>query len=190
MSSLIIFAAPSGTGKSTVIKRLMRLAPELNLSFSISATSRKPRGDEQHGVEYYFLSPADFRAGIEHDAFLEYEEVYTDTYYGTLREEVDRRLSQGQTVVFDVDVVGAMNIKEQYADKALSIFLMPPSIETLRQRLTSRATDSPKVIEERLAKAEYEMSRSGEFDLVVVNDDLDACTERVLQAVCSFVQRN
>ncbi|MDY6122160.1 MAG: guanylate kinase [Porphyromonas sp.] len=188
MSKLIIFAAPSGTGKSTVIKQLMSMAPELNLHFSISATSRSPRGKEKNGLEYYFLSPEEFRAKIRQGDFLEYEEVYTDTFYGTLKEEVDRRLSMGENVLFDVDVAGAMNIKRKYEDKALSIFLMPPSIETLRQRLTDRATDSPNVIEERLAKAEYEISHADKFDQIVVNNDLSLCVEKVLLSVKKFLQ--
>ena len=147
MSKLLIFSAPSGSGKSTIINRLMK-HPELNLHFSISATSRPPRGQEQHGVEYFFLSPDEFRQRIEAGEFLEYEEVYTDRYYGTLKSQVDNQLQEGENVVFDVDVHGGCRIKEHYGNRAMSIFIQPPSIEALRERLIGRATDAPEVIEQ------------------------------------------
>ncbi|MCH5175680.1 MAG: guanylate kinase [Prevotellaceae bacterium] len=169
---LIIFAAPSGSGKSTIIKYVMQNA-DLNLHFSISATSRAPRGEEQNGVEYFFLTPDEFRQKIENDEFLEYEEVYTDKFYGTLRSQVDKQLAEGQNVIFDVDVNGAKRIKQAYGKQALSIFVQPPSIEELRNRLTNRATDAPEVIEQRIERAAFELSQAKDFDEIVVNDNLE-----------------
>lgn len=168
---LIIFSAPSGSGKSTIINHLMGC--NLNLAFSISATSRPPRGQEQNGVEYFFLSPAEFRERIERGDFLEWEEVYPDRFYGTLKEQVDRQLSAGQNVIFDVDVNGGCRIKDFYGDRALSMFIQPPSVEELRHRLEGRGTDSPEVINDRIARAEYELSLAPRFDTIVVNDDLE-----------------
>ena len=168
---LVIFSAPSGSGKSTIINYL--LTQNLNLHFSISATSRSPRGNEKDGVEYYFLTPEQFRAKINEGEFLEYEEVYTDKFYGTLKSEVERILNEGNNVVFDVDVVGGCNIKNYYGDKALSIFIQPPSIEALRDRLVGRGTDSMDVIENRLTKASFEMSFASKFDKVIINDNLE-----------------
>ncbi len=162
---LIIFSAPSGSGKSTIINYL--LTQNLNLAFSISATSRPPRGTEQHGVEYFFLTPEEFRQRIENNEFLEYEEVYKDRYYGTLKAQVEKQLEAGQNVVFDVDVVGGCNIKKFYGDRALSVFIQPPSVEELRCRLEGRGTDAPEVIESRIAKAEYELSFASQFDCVI-----------------------
>ena len=150
---LIIFSAPSGSGKSTIINYLLQQS--LRLRFSISATSRAPRGTEKNGVEYYFLTPEAFKARIAKGDFLEYEEVYTDKFYGTLKSEVERILNEGDNVIFDVDVVGGCNIKRFYGDRALSVFIQPPSIEELRKRLVGRGTDTPEVIESRIAKAEY-----------------------------------
>ena len=155
-AKVIIFSAPSGSGKSTIINYL--LGQQLNLAFSISATSRPPRGNEKHGVEYFFLTPDEFRQRIANNEFLEYEEVYTDRFYGTLKEQVEKQLAAGQNVVFDVDVVGGCNIKKFYGDRALSLFIQPPCIEELRRRLIGRGTDAPEVIESRIAKAEYELS--------------------------------
>ena len=140
---LIIISAPSGTGKSTIISWLMREHQELNLAYSISCTSRAPRGTEKHGVDYFFLTPEEFRQRIDNDEFLEYEEVYTDRFYGTLKSQVENQLEAGQNVVFDVDVKGGVNIKKFYGDKALSLFIQPPSINELRKRLEGRATDAP-----------------------------------------------
>ena len=154
MAKLIIFSAPSGSGKSTIINYL--LTQNLNLAFSISATSRPPRGTEKDGVEYFFLTPDEFRRRIANDEFLEYEEVYQDRFYGTLKEQVEKQLAAGQNVVFDVDVVGGCNIKKFYGERALSVFIQPPSVEELRKRLVGRGTDAPEVIESRVAKAEYE----------------------------------
>lgn len=184
---LIVFSAPSGSGKSTIINYL--LGQDLRLCFSISATSRPPRGTEKHGVEYYFLSPGEFRRRIAAGDFLEHEEVYADRFYGTLKEEVERILGRGDNVVFDVDVVGGCNIKKYYGDRALSVFIQPPSIEELRLRLEKRGTDSPEVIESRLAKAEYELGFSTRFDIVIVNDNLEAACRETLKAVKEFLSR-
>lgn len=184
---LIIFAAPSGSGKSTIINWLMQEHPELNMHFSISCTSRAPRGTEQHGVEYFFLTPEEFRAKIANDEFVEYEEVYADRYYGTLKSQVEKQLEQGENVVFDVDVHGAMNIKKAYGSQALSVFIQPPSIEELRRRLNGRATDAPEVIEQRIERAEYELSFAPKFDTVVVNDDLQEAKENALQKIAQFL---
>ena len=185
---LIIFAAPSGSGKSTIINWLMQEHPELNMHFSISCTSRAPRGTEQHGVEYFFLTPEEFRAKIANDEFVEYEEVYADRYYGTLKSQVEKQLEQGENVVFDVDVHGAMNIKKAYGSQAISVFIQPPSIEELRRRLNGRATDTPEVIEQRIERAEYELSFAPKFDTVVVNDDLQEAKENALQKIAQFLK--
>lgn len=187
MGKLIIISAPSGTGKSTLINKLMLQAPELLLRFSISATSRQPRGAERHGVEYYFFSPEEFRSRIDANDFLEWEEVYTDKYYGTLRSEVERIFAEGHSVIFDVDCVGALNIKRTYGPNALSIFIMPPSIEELRTRLIARSTDSLEVIEERLAKASLELGYAEQFDLRLVNDDLESCYQKLEQHIREFL---
>ena len=167
---LIIFSAPSGSGKSTIINYLMTQG--LNMHFSISATSRAPRGTEQNGVEYFFLTPEEFRTKIENDEFLEYEEVYANRFYGTLKAQVEKQLEEGQNVVFDVDVKGGVNIKKFYGERALSVFIQPPSVDELRRRLEGRATDAPEVINDRIARAEYELSFAPQFDTIVVNDDL------------------
>mgnify|MGYP003500395318 CR=1 FL=1 len=182
---LIIFSAPSGSGKSTIINYLM--TQNLNLAFSISATSRPPRGTEQHGVEYYFLSAEEFKQRIANNEFLEYEEVYEDRFYGTLKAQVERQLEAGQNVVFDVDVVGGCNIKQYYGNRALSIFIQPPSIEELRKRLEGRGTDAPEVIEDRLAKASYELTFAPKFDKVVVNDDLEKAQAETLKVLKEFL---
>ncbi|MGD9771359.1 MAG: guanylate kinase [Parabacteroides sp.] len=182
---LVIFSAPSGSGKSTIINYL--LTQNLNLHFSISATSRSPRGNEKDGVEYYFLTPEQFRAKINEGEFLEYEEVYTDKFYGTLKSEVERILNEGNNVVFDVDVVGGCNIKNYYGDKALSIFIQPPSIEALRDRLVGRGTDSMDVIETRLTKASFEMSFASKFDKVIINDNLENAKTETLQVIKAFL---
>lgn len=185
MAKLIIFSAPSGSGKSTIINYLLK--QNLNLAFSISATSRPPRGTEQHGVEYFFLSPEEFRQRIANDEFLEYEEVYEDRFYGTLKAQVERQLEAGQNVVFDVDVVGGCNIKQFYGERALSIFIQPPSIEALRQRLEGRGTDTPEVIEDRLAKASYELTFAPKFDKVIVNNDLEKAQAETLEVLKEFL---
>lgn len=185
MSKLIIVSAPSGAGKSTLVRFL--LSQGLNIRFSVSATSRKPRGNEKEGKEYYFLTPAEFRKRIANNEFLEYEEVYEDKLYGTLKSEVDRILEQGMNVVFDVDYVGGLNIKRIYGERALSIFIMPPSVQVLRERLEKRGTDTPEVIENRLAKAEYEISFAPQFDVTVCNEDYDQAKAEILQLVSDFL---
>ena len=182
---LIIFSAPSGSGKSTIINYLM--TQNLNLAFSISATSRPPRGTEQHGVEYYFLSAEEFKQRIANDEFLEYEEVYADRFYGTLKAPIEKQLAEGFNVVFDVDVVGGCNIKKYYGDRALSVFIQPPSIEELRKRLIGRATDAPEVIESRIAKAEFELGFAEKFDVVVINDDLEKAQADALKTIQNFL---
>lgn len=187
IGGLIIFSAPSGSGKSTIINWLMAEHPELNLAFSISCTSRAPRGTEQHGVEYFFLTPNEFRRRIDRNEFLEYEEVYTDRFYGTLKSQVERQLEAGQNVVFDVDVKGGCHIKDFYGSRALSLFIQPPSIKELRNRLNKRATDASEVIEDRIARAEYELSFASRFDRIIINDDLERAKQEVYLAVKDFL---
>ena len=187
---LIIFSAPSGTGKSTIISWLMKEHKELNLAFSISCTSRAPRGTEQNGVEYFFLTPEEFRTRIEDDEFLEYEEVYTDRFYGTLKSQVEKQLAAGQNVVFDVDVKGGVNIKKFYGDEALSIFIQPPSVNEWRRRLEARATDAPDVIDQRIARAEFELTFADKFDKVVVNDILEYAEADALSAIQQFLTKD
>lgn len=186
---LLIFSAPSGCGKSTIINWLMGEHPELRMHFSISCTSRQPRGTERNGVEYFFLTPDEFRAKIASDEFVEYEEVYTDRYYGTLKSQVQKQLDAGENVVFDVDVHGAMNIKKAYGDRALAIFIMPPSIDELRRRLENRATDAPKVIEQRIGRAQYEISFAEKFDTIVVNDDLTLAKQEAFETITRFLNK-
>lgn len=185
MSKLIIFSAPSGSGKSTIINYLLQ--QNLNLAFSISATSRPPRGTEQNGVEYFFLSPEEFRQRIANDEFLEYEEVYKDRFYGTLKSQVEKQLEAGQNVIFDVDVVGGCNIKRFYGDRALSVFIQPPSIEELRKRLVGRGTDAPEVIESRIAKAEFELGYADKFDVRIINDNLEQAEAEALRIISEFI---
>ncbi len=187
MGKLIIVSAPSGTGKGTVIAEL-RKHEELNLAFSVSATSRPMRAGEQDKVEYYFFSAEEFRRHIEAGNFLEWEEVYQDKFYGTLKSEVDSKLAQGYNVVFDIDYVGGLNIKKIYGENALAIFLKPPSLADLRARLEGRQTDSQEVIEERLRKAELELAQAEKFDKVFINDELSKCVNEVYLAVKDFVK--
>lgn len=182
---LIIFSAPSGSGKTTIVKYLLQ--KDLNLAFSISATSRPARGQERHGVDYYFLSQEAFAQKVSENAFLEWEEVYPGTCYGTLKSEVERLLQEGKNVVFDVDVVGGVNIKKFYGDRALAIFIKAPSVEELRKRLELRATDAPEVIEKRVAKATLELTYAPEFDVVVVNDQLERACIETEKVVHNFV---
>ena len=185
MSKLIIFSAPSGSGKSTIINYLLQ--QNLNLAFSISATSRPPRGTERNGVEYFFLSPEEFRQRIANDEFLEYEEVYKDRFYGTLKSQVEKQLEAGQNVIFDVDVVGGCNIKRFYGDRALSVFIQPPSIEELRKRLVGRGTDAPDVIESRIAKAQFELEYADKFDVRIINDNLEKAEAEALKTGTEFI---
>ncbi len=187
MGKLIIFSAPSGTGKSTIVRYL--LGKNLKLQFSISATSRLPRGEEKHGKEYYFLTPDEFRSHIKDGHFLEYEEVYEDNYYGTLKSEVDRILNSDNNVMFDVDCVGGLAIKKIYGDRAISIFIMPPSIDELRNRLESRGTDSPEVIQNRLDKAAHEMSYASQFDAIIMNDDFDKAKRETVKLIREFIDQ-
>lgn len=185
----IIISAPSGTGKSTIISWLMQAHPELRLAFSISCTSRPPRGSEQHGVEYFFLTPEEFRRRIDNDEFLEYEEVYENRFYGTLKAQVERQLNAGQNVVFDVDVKGGVNIKRHYGDEALSLFIQPPSIAELRRRLEGRATDAPEVIDQRIARAEFELTFAPQFDRIVVNDRLEQAESDALAVITDYLNQ-
>ncbi len=184
---VVIFSAPSGSGKSTIINWLMTEHPELNLKFSISCTSRQPRGTEKDGVEYFFVTPEEFRRRIAAGDFLEYEEVYADRYYGTLKAQVEKQLAAGENVVLDVDVKGGCNIKNFYGAKALSLFIQPPSVEELRKRLNGRGTDAPEVIEDRIKRAEFELSFAEKFDTIVVNDSLDAAKAETYEKVKAFV---
>lgn len=186
MGRVIIFSAPSGSGKSTIVNYLLSL--DLGLEFSISATCRAPRGEEQHGKEYYFFSTDEFRQRIGKDDFLEWEEVYPGCYYGTLKSELERIWKAGHAVVFDVDVVGGVNIKKIFGNQALSIFVKAPSVEVLRQRLVGRGTDSMEKIEQRVAKAEYEMTFADKFDVVIVNDDLETALAEAEKAVRDFLK--
>lgn len=187
MGKLIIFSAPSGSGKSTIINYLLEEHPELKLAFSISATSRPPRGKERHGVEYFFLSPEEFRQRIDKGEFLEYEEVYPGRFYGTLKAQVEKQSEEGQNVLFDVDVKGGVNIKQYYGNRALSLFIQPPSIKELRSRLEKRGTETPEVINDRIARAEFELSFAPQFDKVVVNDDLEVAKAETLQIIKDFI---
>lgn len=184
---LIIVSAPSGSGKSTIVRWLMEQHPELKLYFSVSCTSRQPRGTEQDGVDYFFLQPDEFRQKIANGEFLEYEEVYTDRFYGTLKAQVERQREAGQNIVFDVDVKGGVNIKKYYGDEAMSLFIQPPSVEELRRRLEGRATDTPEAIQQRLDKAEYELTFAPKFDHIVVNDDLETAKQEALRLLKDFL---
>lgn len=186
MKKLIIFSAPSGSGKSTIIGKLME-HKELDLAFSISCTSRPPRGTERDGVEYFFVSPEEFRSRIDAGEFLEYEEVYPGRYYGTLKSQVDKQLAAGQNVVLDIDVKGASRVKEVYGDRALSVFIQPPSLDELRRRLVKRGTDSPEVIEDRIRRASFELTFAEKADVVVINSKLDSAVEGTLRTVRDFV---
>ena len=182
----MIFSAPSGSGKSTVVSHLLRLHPELE--FSVSATSRKPRGEEKNGVEYWFLTEEKFRSLIDADKFVEYEEVYPGRFYGTLKSEVERIWSKGNVIIFDVDVKGGVNLKKYFGDKALSVFIQAPSVEVLRERLISRGTDSMEDIEKRVAKASEELTYAPLFDRVLVNDDLSTALAEAEEMVSGFLK--
>lgn len=184
---IIILSAPSGTGKSTIISRLMEIE-ELKLQFSISATSRQPRGSERDGKEYYFLTPEEFRKKVEADEFVEWEEVYPGTCYGTLESEVTRVTETGNNLIMDIDVKGALNVKKRFGDEAVSIFVSPPSIEELERRLRSRETDTEESIAKRLGKAEYELGFSPKFDRKVVNDNLDRAVDETCCLIKEFIK--
>lgn len=183
----IIISAPSGAGKTTIVQALLKDMTQL--AFSISACSREPRGNEQNGIDYYFLGREGFEQRIAEEAFLEWEEVYDGMFYGTLKSELTRIWSEGKTVIFDVDVVGGIHLKQIMGEKALSIFIQPPSMEELSRRLTSRNTDSIDKINMRLAKAKQEIEQAKDFDVIVVNDQLDLAIETVHSAISSFIER-
>lgn len=185
MTKVIVFSAPSGSGKSTLVQHLIERG--LNLHFSISATSRPPRGQEQNGVEYFFITPDEFRAHIEAGDFLEYEEVYTDRYYGTLTSQVESQLAAGENVICDIDVKGGANVKQHYGERCLSVFIQPPSVEVLKARLEHRGTETPEAIQMRLDKAEYEMSFASQFDKIIINDDLETAKAEIYKVVSDFI---
>lgn len=182
---LIVFSAPSGSGKTTLVRHL--LAQDLPLGFSISATSRNPRGQEKDGQDYYFLSAEDFQTQIAADAFLEYEEVYAGTYYGTLQSEVERLWAAGKHVLFDIDVIGGLRIKEKFPEQTLAVFVQPPSVEVLEQRLRSRGTESEEKIQQRLAKSTQELAYAPKFDRVIINDDLAQAQKEVVDLIAAFI---
>ena len=188
-NKVIIFSAPSGAGKSTIVNHILELHPEIE--FSISATSRAPRGEEKHGVEYYFFTADEFRQMIAEDKFVEHEEVYPGSFYGTLKSEVERIWAKGHVIIFDIDVQGGVNIKRIFGDQALSVFIQAPSVEVLRQRLIGRGTDTQEAIERRVAKAQSEMEfAAGKFDYVLVNDDLATAYAEVEQVVNDFISNH
>ena len=187
-NKVIIFSAPSGAGKSTIVNHILKLHPEIE--FSISATSRAPRGQEQHGVEYYFFTADEFRQMIAEDKFVEHEEVYPGSFYGTLRSEVERIWAKGHVIVFDIDVQGGVNLKRIFGEQAFSVFIQAPSVDILRERLIGRATDTPEAIEKRVAKAASEMEfAAGKFDHVLVNDDLQTTFAEAEHIIDEFLQR-
>lgn len=185
---LIIISAPSGCGKSTIINEIIK-NHDLKLEFSISATTREPRRGEKNGVNYYFMSVDEFKNAIANDELIEYEEVYPGRYYGTPRSEIDRIRNKGRNVILDIDVMGGINVKRKFGDDALSIFIQPPSIDTLRQRLNSRGTDSPEAIDQRVEKAGFEIAQSDKFDKIVVNDRLDVAVRETEDLIKSFINK-
>lgn len=185
LGKLIICSAPSGSGKTTLVKHL--LSQNLNLHFSISATSRQSRGEEKNGKDYYFLSQEEFKQKVEQEAFVEWEEVYDGVFYGTLKSEVENLLKEGKNVIFDVDVVGGLNLKKFYKENALAIFIAPPSVEELERRLNGRGTDTEEVIAERVAKANYELSFREKFDVIIVNNVLQEAQNEIVARVQNFL---
>ena len=186
MGKLVIFSAPSGSGKTTIVRELLK---RFNcFEFSISATSRQPRGQEQNGVDYYFLSNEEFKERVARDEFVEWEEVYQGTCYGTLKSEMERIWAKGNIILFDVDVMGGINLKHIFGDNACSVFIMPPSVEELERRLRGRGTDAEEVIQKRIAKAEFELSKASEFDYVVVNDKLEDAVDKVAEIITLFIK--
>jgi guanylate kinase len=184
---LIVFSAPSGSGKTTIVHHLLK-QPELNLDFSISATSRPLRGTEINGKDYYFISSEKFKNHIEKDHFIEWEEVYTDNFYGTLKEEIQRIWKLGKHVIFDIDVVGGLNIKKQFPTQTLAVFVQPPSINEMERRLRNRKTDSEEKIKERVAKAEKELNYAKDFDVILVNDNLEDTKKEAYKLIEKFVK--
>ena len=185
MGKLIVISAPSGAGKTSIVHHLLKNMPEL--SFSVSACNREKRDNETHGKDYYFLGVEGFQNKIKEDAFLEWEEVYENQYYGTLKSEIERIWSEGKTVIFDVDVIGGLNIKKQYPKECLSLFIMPPSVDVLRERLSGRGSESEAKLEMRLAKAEQEISKNQEFDKVILNDDFGIACEETMEVITNFI---
>jgi guanylate kinase len=184
---LVIVCAPSGSGKTTIVRAVLQEIKELQ--FSVSATSRKVREGEVHGKDYYFIPEDEFKSRIEKGDFLEWEEVYSGSFYGTLKSEVNRICDQGLHVIFDVDVIGGLNIKKQYPDNALAVFIRPPSIEELRNRLMGRGTETPETLEKRIAKAEYEIGFADQFDLIIVNDVLEQAISETLEQIRRFISK-
>ena len=185
---LIVFSAPSGSGKTTIVKHLLGL-DELNLEFSISATSREKRGEEEHGKDYYYLSAEEFKNNIKDDAFLEWEEVYHDNFYGTLKSEVERIWALGKHVIFDIDVSGGLRIKREFPDETLAIFIKPPSIDELKIRLKKRQTESEDKINMRISKASEELATAPLFDKIVVNDDLEEAKKSTYDLISDFIKK-
>ncbi|MDE5839101.1 MAG: guanylate kinase [Paramuribaculum sp.] len=183
---IIIISAPSGCGKSTIINELMRRG-EIDLEFSVSATSRPPRDGEKHGVNYYFITEEEFRQAIAEGKFVEYEEVYPGRFYGTLRSEVDRKCAEGHNVILDIDVKGGVNVKKMFGNRALSLFILPPSVEELRRRLEGRGTDTPEAIAQRVGKAEYELSFAKDYEKTVVNDNLEEAVNQTDAIIKEFI---
>lgn len=183
---LIIFSAPSGSGKTTIVKHLLN-QPELNLAFSISATSRPRRGKEKHGEHYYFMTLSEFKRHIKNDDFLEWEEVYRDNFYGTLKSEVARLWAEGKNVIFDIDVVGGLRIKKKFPDQTLAVFVKPPSVDELKIRLKKRSTESDDKINMRIAKASVELATAPQFDVVIKNYDLDTALEEAHRLVADYI---
>ena len=186
MDKVIIFSAPSGSGKTTLVKHCLELFPQLR--FSISCTTRKLRGDEQNGIDYHFVTPDEFRHKISHDSFVEYEEVYTDKFYGTLKSEVERIWAEGYVVIFDVDVKGGISLKKYFGERALSIFIMPPAVAALELRLIARGTDDMNTIKTRIAKATEEIAYKSEFDQIVINDQLDTAKLEIEKLITNFLK--
>lgn len=186
MGKLVIFSAPSGSGKTTIVRELLKRYD--CFEFSISATSRQPRGQEQNGVDYYFMSNDEFKARVVRDEFVEWEEVYAGTCYGTLKSEMERIWAKGNTIFFDVDVMGGINLKRLFGEDACSVFIMPPSVEELERRLRGRGTDAEEVIQKRIAKAEFELSKAPEFDHVVINDVLEDAVNEVSAIISQFLK--
>ena len=186
MGKLVIFSAPSGSGKTTIVRELLKRYD--CFEFSISATSRQPRGQEQNGVDYYFMSNDEFKARVARDVFVEWEVVYAGTCYGTLKSEMERIWAKGNTIFFDVDVMGGINLKRLFGEDACSVFIMPPSVEELERRLRGRGTDAEEVIQKRIAKAEFELSKAPEFDHVVINDVLEDAVNEVSAIISQFLK--
>ena len=186
MGKLIVISAPSGAGKTSIVHQLLKDIPAL--SFSVSASSRERRGNEVHGKDYYFLGVEEFQQKIKEDACLEWEQVYENQYYGTLKSEIERIWSEEKTIIFDVDVVGGLNIKKQYPKECLSIFIMPPSIEVLAERLTGRGSESDESVKKRLDKAEKEIAQNQKFDSVILNDDFDIACEETMDVITNFIK--